>query len=200
MNLAMSATLRKEERVGLSIKDSFNKERFSSVNGTYYYKYYFYCKKCNVIISSQHNYLSKHSGLCNSCSHKKRPYQAAYTQLLGNQKKGRVDVYLTYEDFIELCKNQNCHYCGKYINRSLKRGEKGYRGYFVDRVDNDLPYTKENCVTCCWECNQAKGNRYSYKEFLLISNLLKECRNEQKHWLEEIWFDGEEGPRHESDW
>ena len=35
----------------------------------------------------------------------------------------------------------------------------------LDRVDNKLPHTPENCVPCCAKCNTAKNDR-SQKDFL----------------------------------
>jgi len=40
-----------------------------------------------------------------------------------------------------------CHYC--YVEPSPTHG--------IDRYNNDLGYTKENAVPCCWMCNHAKG-------------------------------------------
>lgn len=35
----------------------------------------------------------------------------------------------------------------------------------IDRVDNSKGYTSDNCVPCCWACNNAKKNNSS-SEFL----------------------------------
>jgi hypothetical protein len=43
----------------------------------------------------------------------------------------------------------NCHYCGMPDSRG------------IDRMDNDLGYHKENCVSCCKTCNYMKrGEKY----------------------------------------
>ena len=159
--------------MALKREDCIRKERYKTSGGTFYYKYFYKCSKCDSEISSQHTYLIKHSGLCMSCSHKGRLFGPAYTQLLHNQHKGRVDVELTYEDFYELCQIKECHCCLSIINRTLKRGNKGYRGYFIDRKDNNKAYTKENCVPCCWKCNQTKGNRFTYEQFMKIAEVIR---------------------------
>ena len=39
-----------------------------------------------------------------------------------------------------------CHYCNAF---------EGLNG--IDRQDNSLGYINENCVSCCWSCNDGKG-------------------------------------------
>jgi len=52
-----------------------------------------------------------------------------------------------------------CSYCGKKPAQSIGQNKQGpvffYNG--VDRVDNDLGYSADNCVPCCKQCNFAKG-------------------------------------------
>lgn len=162
-----------------------------------YNRFVFNCTECDAEIFSQHSYLEKHSGKCGSCCRRTTPYAAAYGRLVHNTKTRGIEVNLTPEEFSVICLIPNCHYCGETINRSLVRGEKGYRGYFVDRMDNSIGYTASNCVPCCWPCNQAKGSRYTYEEFLMISNQLRLFRTEQSapHWRDEfMWSDGDESP------
>ena len=159
--------------MALNRKDCHRKERFKTKGGTYYYKYFYKCIECAAEISSQHSYLKKHSGKCISCVQKGKPYITAYNQMLGNYTKRGIEVNITYEEFYKLCKILNCHYCYKPIHRTLKRGSKGYRGYFLDRKDNDAAYTVANCVPCCWSCNQIKGNRFTYEQFLKIAEVIR---------------------------
>lgn len=51
-----------------------------------------------------------------------------------------------------------CHYCySSYPSSPVCIG--------IDRVDNDVGYTSENCVTCCWTCNSMKG-KLSVEQFM----------------------------------
>lgn len=76
---------------------------------------------------------------------------------------------MVFEDFYDLCQ-KNCYYCGKepsnYQNAAVGKfsSEKVKTdGYFtyngLDRVDNSLEHTKENCVPCCKQCNYAKRDQ-----------------------------------------
>lgn len=82
---------------------------------------------------------------------------------------------IPFEDFFELSQ-QNCHYCGSNPNNiqnaakddkkssqyARTNGNFTYNG--LDRIDNSLPHSKENCVPCCKWCNYAKRER-STEEF-----------------------------------
>lgn len=63
----------------------------------------------------------------------------------------------------------NCKYCNaipankinaylgpRYLPEAKENGYFVYNG--LDRVNNDLPHTLENCVPCCKFCNFAKNN------------------------------------------
>lgn len=68
---------------------------------------------------------------------------------------------LSFKNFTQLLIGQ-CHYCGatpRIRQRTWKTKVNG-----IDRKNNKLGYSKNNCVTCCIVCNRAKG-KLSYKEF-----------------------------------
>jgi DNA polymerase-3 subunit alpha len=75
---------------------------------------------------------------------------------------------MEFEDFYEMSQ-QNCYYCGEsLINIQNCAGSKSSEemkknGVFIynglDRVDNNKPHSKENCVPCCKYCNFAKRDR-----------------------------------------
>lgn len=67
----------------------------------------------------------------------------------------RGECTLTADWIVEHIFNQPCHYCGKTDWKELG----------CDRIDNSLPHTQDNVVTCCTECN-AKKARYSYDEYM----------------------------------
>ena len=75
--------------------------------------------------------------------YKNPPNYSTYRRRADEKFKG--DAVLTKEQFQELSSHE-CHYCGK-------DGPNG-----IDRVDNSIGYTFENCVPCCKHCNYVKGD------------------------------------------
>lgn len=81
------------------------------------------------------------------------------------KRKGRL-FELSNDDMILLV-NGNCYYCG--CPPSSVKDTKKCNGQFIyngiDRKDNNIGYTKDNCVSCCRTCNQLK-KIYSHDDFL----------------------------------
>ena len=93
------------------------------------------------------------------------------------KRNARIRGYewsLSNEDYIDLI-NKNCFYCGSMpyheVKHYYKDKEAGLPFNGIDRVDNKLGYTKDNCVTCCRTCNSAKGE-LSFEEFKEWANKL----------------------------
>lgn len=79
-----------------------------------------------------------------------------------------IEFLISFDEFMEMY-YMPCHYCG---------GERPTHG--LDRKDSNGPYSKENCVPCCKDCNYFK-NINSYDVFLdkikKISENLKDKNN-----------------------
>jgi 5-methylcytosine-specific restriction endonuclease McrA len=89
-----------------------------------------------------------------------------FRQYKTSSKRRGLIFSLSMEQFENLTRS-SCHYCGtKPQTISRKCSEFGsylYNG--IDRKNNDLGYTIENCVPCCQECNFLKSVM-SYTNFL----------------------------------
>jgi hypothetical protein len=70
-------------------------------------------------------------------------------------KRGHGDFQLNFEEFQQLVTTP-CHYCN-LIKEDEANG--------IDRVNNDIGYTKDNCVPACWRCNRMK--HFYHPEFFL---------------------------------
>lgn len=82
------------------------------------------------------------------------------------QRRG-LEWELTEEQFLDYT-HKNCFYCGSSPSTETNYGANGevvYNG--IDRVDNSLGYTQDNCVSCCKDCNYLKGS-FSLIDFTRI--------------------------------
>lgn len=72
-------------------------------------------------------------------------------------KSRNLECALSEDDFDALFSG-NCCYCGVPPSNTIKYATSSlaftYNG--IDRVDNNIGYTVENCVSCCTVCNKAK--------------------------------------------
>ena len=75
----------------------------------------------------------------------------------------KIEVSLTYEEFLEFTKTSKCFYCDAAVK--WKEFSSGGYGYNLDRKDNSLSYTKENCVVCCKRCNMGKRDTFTFEEW-----------------------------------
>lgn len=71
---------------------------------------------------------------------------------------------ISLDEFIEMSQKP-CYYCGAGPSNILVKKATGavfcYNG--LDRLDNQGPHNKSNCVACCWTCNERKSDWDSAK-------------------------------------
>lgn len=73
-------------------------------------------------------------------------------------RKRKIEFKLTFGDFCNLL-DQKCHYCNREPKESeAKRFKKGFKYNGIDRVNNNIGYLLDNCVSCCGKCNSSKNN------------------------------------------
>lgn len=117
----------------------------------------------------------KNFGYFGNIRHFKFPFKRILTRIKNSADRRGKFFDLTYEQLLEFTKISECYYCGNKVEW-IPFGKKVSRSN-LDRKDNDIGYTKNNLVVCCWRCNDAKGNRYTFEEFCNISNLLYKPSN-----------------------
>lgn len=96
-----------------------------------------------------------------------------FRQYKGAAKRRGYSWDLSIEQVAEFIASR-CSYCGQEPSNNQFETGVAYSG--IDRVDNELGYSKENCVSCCGICNTAKMDRTSeefYKWIEKINNFSK---------------------------
>lgn len=79
-------------------------------------------------------------------------------------KKRNLEYSLTEEQVIILI-SRPCKYCKISPSQIRNRGKHQLIYNGIDRIDNTIGYTKDNCVSCCKTCNMMKRD-LTVKEFL----------------------------------
>jgi len=100
----------------------------------------------------------------------KRNYQTINGKYIGykkDAKKRGIYFNLTKNEFESLWQKP-CHYCDSPINT-----------IGIDRKDNNIGYTPDNCLSCCRTCNLGKNNS-TYEEYV------EHCKRIARKWAEAI--------------
>ncbi|HUT90114.1 MAG TPA: hypothetical protein VMY37_11495 [Thermoguttaceae bacterium] len=103
---------------------------------------------------------------------------ASRNELLASYKKSATKRghywMLSGDEFVELVAG-NCYYCGT-APAQVRKPNAQVNGPFVyngiDRIDGRSGYAIDNCVSCCWVCNRAKGALASHEFEAWISRLV----------------------------
>jgi hypothetical protein len=82
-----------------------------------------------------------------------------------NAKSRGLSFVLTFEEFVSFWQ-QPCWYCG---------GEISTIG--LDRINNQIGYTKENCTPCCIFCNRMKMDHTQKEFFQQITNIFNQHKD-----------------------
>jgi hypothetical protein len=116
----------------------------------------------------------------NGLKYRLRPHESLYRlacRLVAVSSRGLARNFgISYEEFVFLISTGKCHYCHVPLvwpEHSLGKNGSGV-GYQLDRKDNSLGYTFDNVVTCCWRCNVAKGNRFTYDQWWTMTTPFRE--------------------------
>ncbi len=83
-----------------------------------------------------------------------------------DKKKGYI-CNITKDYLTNIIYNSKCFYCGDTKNIGL------------DRIDNNRGHEIGNVVPCCYECNVARSNNFSFKEMLKLGKVIKQIKRER---------------------
>lgn len=93
---------------------------------------------------------------------------AGFNKVLSNYKgnaRSRNLPFLLTENECKKLFLSNCHYCGEPPSLLAKTRKKDFYYNGIDRMNSELGYTNDNCVSCCKECNYLKS-KIPYKDFI----------------------------------
>ena len=138
------------------------------------------CAQCGKELANKHKRYIKRPLLCRHCGHigkhNKPPYYCLWNVLRNRAKDRQIACGLSYEDFLIFASIDACEYCGGKIRFEKYTPYNKPDGHYhtnLDRKDNSAGYTKENCVCCCWTCNNIKSNKFSFDQMKAIGEVIK---------------------------
>lgn len=103
-------------------------------------------------------------------------------------------------DFNGLIAGKQCYYCGITTERinelaNLRRLRKKHlRGWSleIDRLDSNYEYSPDNCVMCCYWCNNAKTDEFTPEEFRKVGEVIAGIWESRRVRPERFASDGSE--------
>ena len=81
-----------------------------------------------------------------------------FSKMVYDAKSRNLAVLLTLEEYENLTKLP-CYLCGDLVISE-------HNGHGIDRIDNSIGYTPDNCQSCCGICNRMKRH-YSIDDFII---------------------------------
>jgi hypothetical protein len=94
----------------------------------------------------------------------------SYASYRSRAEKKDLEFTITNDDYKTIT-TQDCYLCGKKSTDTNTNG--------IDRVDNAIGYTAENCKACCKECNHMK-NQYA------LDTLLEKIERIKDTWIDRV--------------
>ena len=142
-------------------------------------KHYYICKKCKsnklktVYLNNKEKFKDQAGKRFKKCYKNGNTNFLATTVLArhryNDKRRGFIQIYdFTNKEFLEFIKNP-CYYCGD--NNGIKT---------LDRKDNNLGHTKNNCVVACYICNETRWDNFTVEEMLEIGKIVKQIKRKRK--------------------
>lgn len=131
---------------------------------------------------------------CKNCSFKNRELNkekivSQLEQLYNNNivnrcKNSKKEIInnLSFEDF-KLLTSQNCYYCNEEPKTCLRFKHRKYLNTTeikingIDRINSNIGYSIENCVSCCTICNKMKSDLEQSEFYLKIEKIMNTLKN-----------------------
>lgn len=130
-------------------------------------------KSCGCIVKEQakekwqQNAIKRRKGFGHANS------RAIYNSKIKEARGRGIEFDIHFEDWVKLA-SSNCYYCDIEPMRMYKKKKQEY-GKFkfngLDRVISQKPYTIDNVVPCCWNCNKAKSALAQSEFYELIEKI-----------------------------
>lgn len=157
---------------------------FSHIQGRTGYYWHVKCTNCGIGKKCKSGHFKARGG-CRNCELMPKG-QTGFNRLYYQYNKGanlRCIEFDINQDVFRRITSSPCFYCGVAPNKikTSDGGNKSTWGNYVyngiDRKNNKIGYTDENCIPCCTICNRAKNSMSfeAFKDYIVqFANSVKE--------------------------
>ena len=120
----------------------------------------------------KHQWYLQHSEEYKATGESKRSTKKGRAQNLlcgyrrNDRNRNMGECTITSDWIVDNILNRCCVYCG----------ESDWTKLGADRIDNSKPHTPDNVVCSCWKCNNERGQRYSFEEFIELKKKKQNSR------------------------
>jgi hypothetical protein len=125
-----------------------------------------YCKACTCIKAKERRKENPEKTKIKYKEHNQN-INGKYREYKSGAKRRDIVFDLTKDDFKTFWQKP-CHYCDSPIET-----------IGIDRKDNSIGYTLDNCLSCCITCNSSKS-KSTYEEFI------EHCKRIARKWADAI--------------
>lgn len=139
------------------------------------YYWHVVCSSCGFETTHQGMNLQKRSQVCPECRAIRTAIWESFKSYIRGAKDRDYEFTLELDEFETLIKGK-CHYCGDPPSNRLRHSKRYHETFKVsgiDRKNNNLGYTLDNCVSSCTICNLGK-RAHTYEEFVAWVKRLRE--------------------------
>lgn len=96
------------------------------------------------------------------------------------KKKDKVSKMLSQYRLKDKKKGFVCDIDNQWLQDAITNGKCIYCGdtkrLGLDRIDNSKGHTKDNVVVCCYDCNVARGDNFSFEEMLILGKTIQQIK------------------------
>lgn len=146
-------------------------------------QYHAACRGCYKLRMRKYDaaFKSRNNGVSRSVSARSKNLRSYATHIIHmaktRAKKKGLDFAIDVDWLLASLDSQNwlCAISGKSMVMSAGTGKRLFNGVSIDRIDNGLGYTPENCWLVCYSINAFKGNAD-------LKQVIDMCKAVTKKW------------------
>lgn len=166
-------------------RDKFKKERgdkFDYTHSKNRSKLCINCKELKLLNIQNFSFIDNcYDTYCRVCSGRKvKSPRGSFTKV--NKSEPSINRIIYSSKNSDRSKNREHSISKEFVRNALSKScvYCGFPSTGLDRIDNKIGHTEDNCVPCCKECNVARMNNFSHEEMFILGKAIKEIKDKRR--------------------